>query len=53
MRMPAASMARAWAMLASTSWGRRRQSKGKERCQASNCLLSGSRKRPDHILRVD
>ena len=33
-----------------TSWGRRRQSKGKERCHSSNCLFSGSRKRPDHIF---
>ena len=41
---------RAWALLAATSCGRRRQSKGKLRCHCSKVRSSGSRKRPDHIF---
>src|SRR5580698_9799906 len=49
-RMPAAAMVCACAWLAATSWGSRRQSKGKLRCHCSKVRSSGSRKRPDHIL---
>ena len=35
---------------AATSWGSRRQSKGKVRCHCSKVRSRGSRKRPDHIL---
>ena len=49
-RMPAAARARACACEAATSWGSRRQSKGKLRCHCSKVRSRGSRKRPDHIL---
>src|SRR6185437_11822789 len=48
--MPATSIARACAMLASISAWKSRQSNGKLRCHCSKPLSSGSRKRPDHIL---
>src|SRR5215469_3414876 len=49
-RMPAAARTRACACEAATSWGSRRQSKGKLRCHCSKVRSRGSRKRPDHIL---
>src|ERR1700742_3761862 len=48
--MPAAARARACACEAATSWGSRRQSKGKLRCHCSKVRSRGSRKRPAHIL---
>src|ERR1700760_3279755 len=51
-RMPAAAMALACALLAATSWGSSCQSNARDRCQCSNSWSRGSRKRPDHIFDI-